>query len=245
MKISFVIPAYNEEAYLGDCLKSIIKERETDRYKMEVIVVNNASTDGTRKVAEGFSEVRVIDESRKGLVQARQAGYMVSSGDLIANVDADTRLTSGWIDKVLEEFSKDEKLIALSGPFIFYDLSKFKNLIVKIFFGLGAVGNFVGQRIFHGGAILQGGNFVLRKTALHKIGGYNMKLTFWGEDADVASRVSRVGKVKFTMSLPIYTSGRRIKADGVIRIGSLSLLDNVWIVFFHRPFRKETDRDIR
>jgi cellulose synthase/poly-beta-1,6-N-acetylglucosamine synthase-like glycosyltransferase len=238
MKISFVIPARNEETYLGDCLKTIIKERETGRYEMEVIVVNNVSTDGTRKLAEGFSGVKVIDEPKKGLVQARQAGYLASSGDLIANVDADTRLTPGWVNKVLEEFSKDEKLVALSGPFIYYDLSKFKNLIVKIFFGFGAVSNFIGQRIFHGGAILQGGNFVLRRMALDKIGGYNMNLTFWGEDADVAFRINKIGKVKFIMSLPIYSSGRRIKAGGVIRIGLLSLLDNVWISVFRKPFRK-------
>lgn len=245
MKISFVIPAHNEEAYLGDCLKSIIRERETGRYEMEVIVVNNVSTDGTRKVAEGWSGVKIIDEPKKGLVQARQAGYLASSGDLIANVDADTRLTPGWMDKVIEEFLRDEKLVALSGPFIYYDLSKVSNLVVKIFFGLGALGSFIGQRVFRGGAILQGGNFVLRKAALDEIGGYNMNLTFWGEDADVASRISRVGKVKFTMGLPIYSSGRRIKADGVFMVGLLSLLDNVWIAFFHRPFRKKTNHDIR
>ncbi|MGC9610797.1 MAG: glycosyltransferase family A protein [Minisyncoccia bacterium] len=237
MKISFVIPAYNEEAYLSDCLKSIIKERGTDEYEMEVIVVNNASTDGTQKVAESFSGVRIINEPKRGLVQARQTGYLASGGNLIANIDADTRLTPKWVVKVLNEFSKDEKLVALSGPFIYYDLSKFKNFMVKIFFGLGALVSFIGQRIFHGGAILQGGNFVLRKNALDKIGGYDTNLTFWGEDADVAFRMSKVGRVKFTMSLPIYSSGRRIEAHGVIKIGLLSLLDNIWISLFRRPFR--------
>ena len=50
MKISIVVPAYNEERYLGDCLESIIANRTDDFY--EIIVIDNASTDGTTAVAE-------------------------------------------------------------------------------------------------------------------------------------------------------------------------------------------------
>ncbi len=244
LKLSFVIPAYNEERYLAKCLESVCREIDGRGYEMEVIVVNNASTDGTRKVAESFPGISIVDEPRKGLVQARQSGFKTSKGELIANVDADTMLTPGWIIKVLDEFSKDEKLVALSGPFLYYDLSGPGNFWVKSFFYLGFIGNLIGQKIFKKGSILQGGNFVLRRTALEKIGGYNMKLQFYGEDADMAMRISKVGNVKFTLDLPMYSSARRLKMNGIFMTGLRSTCDYIWIMLFKRPFQK-TARDAR
>jgi glycosyltransferase involved in cell wall biosynthesis len=51
VKISFIIPAYNKEEYIGKCLSSILRELEKRPYDVEIIVVNNASTDGTGKIA--------------------------------------------------------------------------------------------------------------------------------------------------------------------------------------------------
>ncbi len=246
MKLSIVIPAFNEEKYLGKCLESIFRELQGKNCDAEVIVVNNASTDGTSMVASSFAGVKIVDEIRKGLVQARQAGFVASKGDLIANIDADTMLPSGWIERVLAEFSHDERLVALSGPFIFYDLSKLANLWVKFFFLLGTIGSFIGDRIFRKGGVLQGGNYILRRQALEKIGGYNLQLHFFGEDADVARRIGKVGRVKFTLRLPIYTSGRRLKAHGVLQTGFYSFCDDIWIMFSGKPFRKQSDEsDIR
>ncbi len=73
--ISFVVPAYNEEKTLTRNLAAIIAEIARCGCKAEVIVVNNASTDGTGVVAASFPEVIVVDEPVKGLVQARKAGY--------------------------------------------------------------------------------------------------------------------------------------------------------------------------
>ena len=72
---------------------------------VEIIVVNNASSDRTREVALGYPGVRVVDEPQKGLTFARQAGFAASTGELIANVDSDSRLTPGWVQTVLKEFA--------------------------------------------------------------------------------------------------------------------------------------------
>lgn len=245
MKLSFVIPAYNEEAYLGRCLESIFKNLKGNGYDAEVIVVNNASTDGTRKVAESFKDVIIVDEPRKGLSGARQAGFMASHGELIANLDADTVLPAGWIDRVLAEFSKHKKLAALSGPFSYYDLSKSVNFWIKVFFSLGSATNFVYQHVLHIGGVLQGGNFILRRSALEKIGGYDVELTFHGEDTDVAQRISKVGKVKFTSHLPMPTSARRLKGEGILLTCSKATLKNLWIVPWGKPFKKMKAKDFR
>jgi glycosyltransferase involved in cell wall biosynthesis len=70
MKVSIVIPAYNEEAYLAQTIRSALAQDYSD---FEVIVVNNASTDRTEEIARGFANITLINESRIGLPQAREA----------------------------------------------------------------------------------------------------------------------------------------------------------------------------
>jgi len=239
MKISFVIPAYNEETILPRCLNSIKQALSQGTYDAEIIVVNNASTDRTKEVASRIESVRVVDEPRKGLTRARQAGYAVSSGELIANVDADTMLTPNWLPTVMEEFAKNPKLVALSGPFIYYDLPLFVRVLVKIFYAFGYLFYFINQRILHAGAMLQGGNFIVRRTALEKISGYDTTIEFYGEDTDVATRISKVGTVKWTFHLPMFASGRRLQEEGFIKMGIKYAVNFFWTTYRGVPFTKE------
>lgn len=219
MKISFVIPAYNEERRLPKCLASVEREIARTPCDSEVIVVNNASTDRTGEIARGYAWVHVVDEPHKGLVRARHAGFMASSGELIANIDSDTMLPEGWLARVLLEFSKDERLAALSGPYIYYDLSVFHRALTYIFYVFGYLSHLVNHKIFHAGAMLQGGNFIVRRKYLEQAGGFDTSIEFYGEDTDVARRISKVGKVKWTFQLPMYTSGRRLKHEGIVTTG--------------------------
>jgi hypothetical protein len=75
----------------------------------------------------------------------------------------------------------------------------------------------INQFLFNTGAIVQGGNFVVRKSHMDQIGGFDTTIDFYGEDTDVARRISKVGKVKWTFKLPIYASGRRLKREGTLR----------------------------
>lgn len=251
MKISFVTPAHNEESRIGPCIEAIQKEigRTPDPdsgmpVEAEVIVVNNVSTDGTKAVASKYAGVRVVDEPNKGLVWARQCGFNASSGLLVANVDADVLLPDGWLIRVLKEFQKDEKLVALSGPFIYYDLPVFSRAMVKVFYFCGLVLALLYQYVFRIGALLQGGNFVIKRDALKQIGGFDTSITFYGEDIDVAKRMSKVGKVKWTFGLPAYSSGRRLKSEGIVRSALLYTINNWWVIFFGRPYTYKY-KDIR
>ncbi|MFH1186973.1 MAG: glycosyltransferase family 2 protein [Candidatus Levyibacteriota bacterium] len=238
MKISFVIPAYNEENYLGDCIDSVLEEARGKNYDFEIIVVNNASTDKTKQVAKSFKNVKVVDELEKDLVCARKAGYLASTGDLIANIDADTRLTSKWIEKVLSEFSNPE-VVALSGPFIYYDLSRRMKLMVKLFYYYAFSLYLLNIHIFKKGSMLQGGNFVLRRTAFEKTEGYDTKhYSFYGEDTNVAMRMFKHGVVKWTFRFPIYSSGRRIAAEGPFTMMVRYTMNYFWVILFSKPFTK-------
>ena len=171
MKISFSIPAYNEERRIARCLESVQKEivRAGMEKDCEVIVVNNASTDRTKEIASKFSGVKVIDEQRKGLTFARQAGFEHSSGELLANVDSDTMLPPGWLDTVVREFERNPKLVALSGPFIYYDLSPVTRFWVKCFYSIGYATYAFNKHVLRAGAMLQGGIPLVREGRDKKI----------------------------------------------------------------------------
>lgn len=245
MKLSFVIPAYNEEASIGNCLASIARERRGKSYDIEVVVVNNASNDKTKEVALRYEGVRVVDEPVKGIVHARKAGYNASTGEIVANVDADNVLTRGWIDTVFEEFANDEKLVALSGPLVYNDLPYTIVFFVGLFYYVAYVIYLVNRFVLRIGSMIQGGNFIIRRSALQEIGGFDTSITFYGEDADLARRLHHVGRVKFTFRLPIYGSGRRLAAEGVIVTAFRYAVNYFWITFFKKPFTKKKENDIR
>lgn len=239
MRLSFVIPAYNEEAYLPACLESILEQTCGLGTTTEILVVNNASSDRTREVALRYAGVTVVDEPRKGLTYARQAGFAASSGDLIANVDADARLTPGWAEKVLRTFEAEPKIVALSGPLVYFDLRGWQRLMVQVFYATAFVSYALNRWVLRVGSMVQGGNFVLRREALGEIGGFNLAISFYGEDTDIARRMNRVGDVRFTFDLKMFSSARRLKKEGIFVTAGRYSINYLWTTFFKRPFTEE------
>ena len=239
MRLSFVIPAYNEEAYLPACLESILEQTRNLVGGAEIIVVNNASTDRTREVALSFAGVTVVDEPRKGLTYARQAGFCASSGELIANVDSDSRLTPGWVEKVLAAFAEQDSLVALSGPVIYYDLTATERISVQLFYMLAFAVYVLNRYVLRAGSMVQGGNFVVKSKALETIGGFNLSIPFYGEDTDIARRMNRLGKVQFTFKLKMFSSARRLKKEGMFTIAVRYTINYLWTTFRKRPFTEE------
>lgn len=113
MKVSVVIPAYNEEKYIKKALVSVFNQTiKAD----EVLVVNNNSTDSTKEIALGFG-AKVIDESVQGMIPARNRGFNEAKFDVIARIDADVEVKRDWIKTIKYNFT-NKKIDALSGPII-------------------------------------------------------------------------------------------------------------------------------
>ena len=244
MKLSIVIPAYNEEKHIGPCLKAVIKEVAFSLRDAEIVVVNNASTDRTAAVAACFPGVKVVTEPRKGLSRARQRGYQESHGELIANVDADCLMPRGYIAKIIRHFDTTPRLALLSGPFFYYDLPQVAQIVSRIFYMLEFLPNFLGQYVFKMGAVAQGGNFVVRRSLLDKVGGFNTSFDFYGEDTDIAIRLSHVGLVRFSMRFSMKTSGRRLAKEGLLKAGYFYFLNIIFMMFRGTPLGR-THKDIR
>jgi glycosyltransferase involved in cell wall biosynthesis len=244
MQLAFVIPAYNEEALIGKCLASVIAEVKRSGHAADIVVVNNASTDRTREVAAGFAGVRVIDEMEKGLVAARDAGFRATTAELVANIDADTVVPEGWIDTVLDQFARHPRLVCLSGPYFYYDLSLWNRFLVTAFYAATYLAYVLNRFVLRVGSVVQGGNFVFKRSAWIAAGGYNRAIKFFGEDTDVAVRLSKVGAVKWTFRLKMWTSGRRFIEEGVIKTAGTYVLNFFWVTFAGEPATK-TYTDVR
>jgi cellulose synthase/poly-beta-1,6-N-acetylglucosamine synthase-like glycosyltransferase len=167
-----------------------------------------------------------------------------SRGELIANIDADVIVPEGWLGTVMQKFEKDSELVALSGPYIYYDLTNFQRASIEVFYSFGYMLYLLNSKLFKISGMLQGGNFIVRRDAMEKIGGYDIKIEFYGEDTDIAKRIFKVGKVLWTFGLPMYTSGRRLKGEGIIRMGIRYGINHIWLVFFSKPFTS-VYKDIR
>jgi glycosyltransferase involved in cell wall biosynthesis len=226
-KVSLIIPAYNEEKYIGECLEYVIKN--SNGFFHEIIVVDNASTDKTAEVAKKYPGVKVVREDKKGLTKARQRGLIESTGEILANIDADTRLPAGWCEILSKEF-EDEKIVTLSGRYIYYDMHKFRQVFVWMYWHFMGVPSY-----WLTGYMLVGGNFAIRKDVLEKMGGFDTTIEFYGEDTNIARRASKFGKVKFKPSFAMPTSARRLHKQGVIEMAYIYVLNFLHEVVLHRP----------
>lgn len=105
-KLSIIVCTYNRSDFIGDCLNSII-EQVGSKGDIEVLVVDNASTDSTEDIVKSFGDngVSYFYEENQGLSYARNRGYSEASGEWVAYVDDDAILRPGWLDSVLFSIS--------------------------------------------------------------------------------------------------------------------------------------------
>jgi glycosyltransferase involved in cell wall biosynthesis len=229
IKLSVIIPAYNEEKYIASSLESLIEKAGKDIY--EIIVVDNASTDNTAAIASKFKGVKVVREERKGLTRARQAGLMAAKGDLVAYIDADTHIKPHWFAYVKKEFSRNKRLVCLSAPYSLYDVSKWKRMLTWSYWNLLAYPTYMLLMKY----MVLGANFVAKRSVLLKIGGFDETIEFYGEDTDIARRLHKIGKVKFLRKSLVSSSARRMEAEGWLKIGLKYTTNFVSEVLLHRP----------
>ena len=95
--ISIIVPVYNVEEYLKECIDSIINQT----YKrIEIILVDDGSTDKSGKICDDYAKIdkriKVVHKENGGLSDARNVGISVSSGKYIAFVDSDD-----WVEKTM------------------------------------------------------------------------------------------------------------------------------------------------
>jgi len=217
MKVSVVIPAFNEEKYIGKCLESIIAQVEKPD---EIIVVDNNCTDKTVAIVRNRG-AKIIKEKDQGMIHARNAGFDAANYEIIARTDADTILPRDWILKIKGYF-KDPNLGALSGPVAYFSLP-----ILSEIFRFGAFLTFKIMGLFFGHEMLAGPNMVLRKSLWEKVkDSLCIKDSDVHEDIDLSIHFAKIARIKYDWNFGISTARARwmkIFTEYIVRLTRMFL----------------------
>lgn len=114
--ISIIVPIYNTEKYLDQCIASILQQTYDN---LEIILVNDGSTDGSRKIAEKYlaldSRIILIDQEQGGAANARNNGLKISKGNFIIFVDSDDYICPDMVQYLLDHILASQAQIAVCG----------------------------------------------------------------------------------------------------------------------------------
>ena len=102
-KVSVIIPAYNCAKSIGKCLDSLERQEYGN---IEVLVVDDGSTDDLSRVVESYGQVTLIRKENGGVASARNTGLDAATGDYIMFVDSDDYLDDGCIQALMQEAKK-------------------------------------------------------------------------------------------------------------------------------------------
>jgi glycosyltransferase involved in cell wall biosynthesis len=112
-KISVVIPIYNGERFFLEALETVFKQNYPD---LEIIAVNDGSTDGSLKLLEKFKDqIKVISQENQGPSAARNKGIQLSTGSIVAFIDADDFWPDGRLRKMVEVLNSDPGINMVRG----------------------------------------------------------------------------------------------------------------------------------
>jgi len=207
MKISLVIPVYNEAEHLGACLRAIAAQTHRP---FEVIVVDNNSTDASAQIARSFPFVKLLTERQQGVVHARSSGFDAARGDIIARIDADSLLPPDWLSN-LETIFEDPSIDAVSGAALYYNVAAAPLFDAIDLFFRRRLSRQLGNRVF-----LWGANMALRREAWQRVKPHLCQRGYQHEDYDIAIHLQEIGGgVVFDERLQAQVSSRRIDVSYV------------------------------
>lgn len=201
-RVSLVIPAYNEEHYLKECLEAI--KRQTVR-PYEVIVVDNNSTDKTAEIARSFPFVKLLSEKRQGVVFARDRGFNAAKGEIIGRIDVDTILPADWVQNVQKIFAYSQ-VSAVSGA-MHYDVALAQTVDKIDLFFRRRLARLLGESDT---VFLQGASMAMRRSAWLRVRHALCRKGNMHEDFDLAIHLQEHGyEVAFDERLHANISARR------------------------------------
>jgi len=181
--VSIVIPAKNEERDFGKCLTSL-KALDYPPERLEIILVDNGSTDQTREIAQSHG-VRVLREDSGTIARLRNIGVEASSGEILGFLDADMEVRPNWLKAALEVLESKE-VGAVGGLLLIPDDATWVEKVWSLKRS---------SRPFRGPVEWLGsGNLVMPKNVFEQVGRWNEALPTC-EDLDLCSRI----KKKYTL----------------------------------------------
>jgi len=187
VQVSIIIPALNEEQFIGDSLRSLRNQTFKD---FEVIVVDGGSTDRTVEIAKKYADKVILAPSSK-IGEARSIGVKEAHGNIIVSTDADTIHPQNWLENLVRHFN-DPTVVAVGGAI--YPLNPSETTLTYTA-GLNTIANMLHWFI--------GSNMAFRKDIFEKAGGYPLLIK--GEDWSLSARLAKYGKTVYDPEAYLWT----------------------------------------
>lgn len=217
-KISVIIPAHNEEGYIGKTIEALNK----NAVLFELVVVCDSCTDNTGEIAKQYTNI-VFNVDFQTVSKTRNFEVSKSSGDILVFLDADTIVSDNYLNEI--------SIMCES-----YDMGCAKSLSEsKTFLGryIAWLNSLYGKKNI-------GGNFFIKKDLFNKLGGFNESMKR-GEDTDLGERAMVMGaRYVFMENCFIIPSERRYRENGYLKMIIKSM---IW-GFFYTNFRNYYNKKI-
>jgi len=215
MKVSFIIPAYNESKGIAATVGQFKAKLENLRQvEYEVIVSDNGSTDNTVELARAAGAKVVIrpSDTRTTIGECRNRGARAATGDVLWFIDADVRLVdaTACVDEVAAYFHDHANVVAATLRITIYPEEAIwaDNVVYTFFNGMIYLMN----RLFKTGASA-GDCMMVRRSEFERVKGFRPELKT-SEDFELFGRLAKVGEIGYFWHRKIAMSPRRIRRDG-------------------------------
>lgn len=184
-KFSVIIPAHNEEKYIGKCIEAIIRAAENVKpFETEIIISANRCTDKTAEIAQGYG-AKILPNEYRTISAVRNCGVNAADGEIIVTIDADSLMTEYSLLEIKELL---ESGIYVGGGTI----SEFDRMSVGIAFSAMYVAANLIPVMIKNKAALSGGMFWFYKRDFDEVGGFDEGLVSI-EDLDFAAKLNKLG----------------------------------------------------
>lgn len=210
VRISIIIPTYNEARYIGKTLESIKKQRFKD---VEVIIADSNSSDGTRELArKTYKGIKVVLKKERGISTIYNEAAKIAKGDLLLFIDADTSISKRLLAAYDKAF-RENGIVAATGP-----IKPLERTSWRIRIGYALVSVYLAKLLIRiGKPSIIASNMIISKEAFKRVGGFDTRYLLTYCDWDISYRLGRIGRVLFVKDAIVSTSTRRVEKWGALR----------------------------
>jgi len=196
LKVSVIIPVYNGKKTLKQCLDSVLNQKYEN---YEVIVVDNNSTDNTKKIIKEFEKknkkIKYLFEGKKGRGSARNTGEKKAKGEIILMTDSDCIVPKNWIKEMIESIEGYGALQGFEEPIVYNFWGRQRDFRSKEKYDNKDIKDPIGK--------IDTKNFAIRKDILKQIG-FTSKKYFSGNDTELSIKLAKNKcKIRFTKKIKV------------------------------------------
>lgn len=199
MKISVIIPAFNEEKLIGKCIKAV-KNQAFPKKEYEILVIDNNSTDRTAEIARKAGTEVIPYREKQGFSATKQFGAHKAKGEIIAYTDADSIPDTHWL-ATIEKLMQNKNLMCVGGTTLSAE-NTFANFWFVIYDLICRINQLFGI------SLIWGPNMAIRRSAFMQVNGINTSLKT-SDDWDLVLRIQK----KFGIRSALYTNSLRVRTS--------------------------------